>query len=209
MKMNITRPAAVLLCLAAFLLPAGPLLGAEITGIGNAAKEDGSRNTSFPAFELPMPKHESEKQYLGLSGTGNFRIGQVKAQALIIEVFSFYCPHCQRMASQVNELFQKIQERPDLKDKIKMIGIGAGNSMYEVDSFKERYHVPFPLFPDQDIQITQMLGVRGTPTFIGVWVSGRENPERFYFGEGGFQDAGRFLNGVLKSSGIERGGDKK
>lgn len=204
MGKNEKRLVAVLFFLIVSLLSGSASQGAEtITSIGNPTKPDGGNNKIVPAFELPMPQSKSEMSYLGLSGTGNFQIGQIKAEVLIIEVFSFYCPHCQRMASQVNELYQRIQERPDLKEKIKMIGIGASNSTYEIDSYKERYHVPFPLFPDQDIEITQMLGVKGTPTFIGVKVNGKDTRKRFYFGEGGFQDTQQFLAEIIKLSGLE------
>jgi thiol-disulfide isomerase/thioredoxin len=157
----------------------------------------------LPAFELNSPQDGTEIRYLGLPGTGNFKIGQIKAQFLIIEVFNFYCPHCQKAASQVNELYQKIQGRPDIKDKIRMIGLGAGNSNYEVNSFRERYQVPFPLFPDQSMDIAKMLGVRGTPTFIGVTVNGKGYEEQFYFHEGTFQDTGQFLDEIVKFSGFE------
>ncbi len=153
-------------------------------------------------FELPIPGSEGERRYLGLSGTGNFKVGQIKARVVIIEVFSFYCPHCQRTAAQINDLYGMIEGRADLKGKMKMIGIGAKNSAYEVDGYKERYHVPFPLFPDEDMGITEKLGVKGTPTFIGVKVDGKGNQKQFYFGEGGFQDNQKFLTEIIRLSGL-------
>jgi len=48
-----------------------------------------------------------------------------------------------------------------------MIGIGLANSAYEVNLFKEKYKVPFPLFPDKDMAILKKIVVLGTPTFIG------------------------------------------
>ncbi|GEM_PF-363163 len=161
------------------------------------------KNRSLPPFELPMPQEESAKSYLGLSGTENFEIGQIKAQVLIIEVFNFYCPHCQRAAPQVNELYQEIESRPDLKAKIKIIGIGGGNSPYEVNSFKEKYKVPFPLFSDQSMEISSILGVKGTPTFIWVKLHRKESQEQFYFGEGGFQDTRQFISDIIKLSGLK------
>jgi protein-disulfide isomerase len=176
---------------------------ADVTAVGNPVKLETGSNSVFPVFELPMPGSEREKSYLGLSGTGKFTIGQIKTQVLIIEVYSFYCPHCQRSAAQVNELYQRIQELPDLKDKIKMIGIAVTNGMYEVDSYRDRYSVPFPLIPDADTEISQKLGVRGTPTFIGLKVNGQSPQERFYFGEGGFEDTQEFLAKIIKLSGLK------
>ncbi len=84
-----------------------------------------------------------------------------------------------------------------------MIGIGAKNSAYEVDAYKERYHVPFPLFPDEDMAITEKLGVKGTPTFIGVKVDGKGLQKQIYFGEGGFQDNQKFLTEIVRLSGLK------
>ncbi len=178
-------------------------VGDECPVVADTSVKSGSADSAgFPIFELPIPGNEGEKGYLGLSGSGNFKTGQIKARVLIIEVFSFYCPHCQRTAAQINDLYQMIEGRADLKGKIKMIGIGAKNSAYEVDAYKERYHVPFPLFPDEDMGITEKIGVKGTPTFIGVKVDGKGNQRQFYFGEGGFPDNQKFLTEISRLSGL-------
>jgi len=83
---------------------------------------------------------------LGLSGSGSFKIPQIKAKVVIIEIFSMYCPYCQKDAPGVNELYLLIENNADIKNKIKLIGIGAGNSSYEVEVFKKTYTVPSP-FP--------------------------------------------------------------
>jgi len=169
---------------------------------GTAVKWVPDGSTGFPVFDLPISGSEAEKGYLGLKGSGTFKVGQIRARVVIIEVFSFYCPHCQRSAAQINDLYRMIETRADLKGKIKMIGIGAKNSAYEVDAYKERYQVPFPLFPDEEMEITEKLGVKGTPTFIGVKVDGKGNQKQFYFSEGGFQDNQKFLAEIVRLSGL-------
>jgi hypothetical protein len=82
---------------------------------------------------------------------------------------------------------------------IKVIGIGAGNSLYEVSQFKEKYGIPFPLFSDADFDITRKLDVRATPTFIGVWATNGESQRRIYFHEGEFTDADQLLSELLGS----------
>jgi len=158
---------------------------------------------SLPEFNLPIPQDQTEKDYLGLSGKGTFKIGQIKAQVVIIEVFSFYCPICQVQAPLVAEVYQKIQGRPDLKEKIKMIGIAATNSAFEAKSFKETHHVPFPVFPDEEADAAIALGVKYTPTFIGVRVDGTGSQEQFYWLPGAFKDSTKFLEEILKTSGLE------
>lgn len=161
------------------------------------------KKVSLPAFDLPVPRDQSEKNYLGLSGKGKFKVGEIKTQIVIIEVFSFYCPICQVQAPLVNEVYQKIQERADLKAKIKMIGIAATNSAFEAQSFKETHRVPFPVFPDEEQEIAVALGIKYTPTFIGVRVDGKGSQEQFYLLPGAFRDPGKFLEEIIKTSGLE------
>jgi peroxiredoxin len=115
-----------------------------------------------------------------------------------------YCPHCQRSAPFVNDLFQSIQGRTDLKQRIKIIGIGIGNSPYEVDLFKNKYGILFPLFPDQDGTISKMLGVSSTPTFIGAKINRDGTTEQFYFTSGELTDAANFLSEILNLSGLKQ-----
>ena len=115
-----------------------------------------------------------------------------------------YCPHCQRSAPFVNDLFQSIQGRTDLKQKIKIIGIGIGNSTYEVDLFKNKYGILFPLFPDQDSAISRLLGVSSTPTFIGAKINHDGTTEQFYFTSGELTDAAHFLSEIIKLSGLKQ-----
>jgi len=144
-----------------------------------------------------MPQSEQEKAYLGLSGTGNFKITQIKAEVLVIEAFSMYCPHCQKEAPHVNELYRAIEARGDLKDKIKIIGIGIGNSAYEVQTFKEKYEIPFPLFPDQEMSVARLLGVMRTPTFIGVRIHEDGTHQDFYFKSGPLGDIDEFITKMV------------
>jgi thiol-disulfide isomerase/thioredoxin len=205
MEKDKKRITTILFFLLALLLWGCAPQGAKTAGIsGEPIKPGLYKHMSFPIFELPIPQSEPEKNYIGLSGVGNFKVGQIKAQVLIIEVFNFYCPHCQHAAPRVNELYQEIQGRSDMKEKIKIIGIGIGNSPYEVNSFREKYQVPFPLFSDQSMAISKMLGVIATPTFIGVKVNDKGSQEYFYFKAGGFdEDARQFLAEIIKLSGLE------
>jgi peroxiredoxin len=102
----------------------------------------------------------------------------------------------------VNELYRAIEKNADLKDKIKVIGIGAGNSAYEVEVFKKKYNVPFPLLPDQDLSVHKTLGEVRTPYFIGVKINQDGTHKVIYSKLGGFKDSGEFLTTMLKLSGL-------
>ncbi len=44
----------------------------------------------LPDIDLPVPEDATRKSYLGLSGEGLFQIPQIKAEVVIIEIFSMY-----------------------------------------------------------------------------------------------------------------------
>jgi len=162
------------------------------------------KKTPFPVFELPIPQDDAQKNYLGISGSGKFMITHIKSPVIIIEVLSTDCRHCQNDAPLVNELYLAIQARPDLKEKIKIIGI-VDSDTKKVDLFRASYKISFPLFPDQDGAISQKLGVKKTPTFFGVKNNHDGTMEEFYFktGEFWFWNVNRFLKKIINLSKLE------
>jgi peroxiredoxin len=166
----------------------------------NKPPEKGER---LPVINLPIPKNPDERNYLGLSGSGLFKIPQIKAKAVIVEIFSMYCPYCQKDAPGVNELYRLIENNADIKNKIKLIGIGAGNSSYEVEVFKKTYNVPFPLFPDKDFTIHKACGEVRTPYFMVVKINEDGTHQIVHNQLGNYPGAEPFLELVLKASGLK------
>jgi thiol-disulfide isomerase/thioredoxin len=175
------------------------LLGSGIL-MANSPPEEGG---VLPEINLPVPKDSGSRDYLGLSGKEMFQIPQIKAKVVIVEVFSMYCPHCQREAPEVNRLYGMIEKDPELKSTLKLIGIGAGNSTFEVDVFRKTYNVAFPLFADGDFSIHRILGEVRTPYFIGIKIKDGGGHEVFYSKLGGFENAEEFLQQMLKLSGLK------
>jgi len=176
------------------------VLGACFTGM---AASPPSKGGALPAIHLPIPNNPAEKEYLGLSGQGMFKIPQIKTKVVLIEIFSMYCPYCQRDAPLVNELYQLIENSADLKNRIKLIGIGAGNSPYEVEVFKKTYNVPFPLFSDKDFSIHKACGEVRTPYFVVVNINEDGTHRIVYSQAGDFPGAQPFLELVLQASGLK------
>ncbi|MGZ3558145.1 MAG: peroxiredoxin family protein [Thermodesulfobacteriota bacterium] len=188
----------LLLCLISIILPFSILVFSA-----PAANKPPEKGEQLPVINLPSPKNPDERSYLGLSGSGLFKIPQIKATVVIIEVFSMYCPYCQKDAPGINELYRLIENNSDIKDKIKLIGLGAGNSSYEVGVYKNNYSVPFPLFPDKDFEIHKACGEVRTPYFMVVKINKDGTHQIVHSQLGNYPGAEPFLELVLKASGIK------
>ncbi|MDI6742367.1 MAG: TlpA disulfide reductase family protein [Smithella sp.] len=156
----------------------------------------------LPVIELSKPGDSAELKYLGLSGSGVFKVQQIKAEVLIIEIFSMYCPYCQAEAPSINELYKSIENNPALNNKIKIIGIGTGNTSFETDIFRKKYQVAFPLFPDGDFKLHKIIGEVRTPYFFVVKLKGGK-AEVIYSKLGALGDNKSFLNQIVKSAGLK------
>ena len=164
----------------------------------SAAGRTPSTGEPFPDITLAMPEKAVQKEYLGLKGNGSFRLSQIKAELLIIEIFSMYCPYCQKEAPNVNELYRIISGREDIKDKIKIIGIGAGNTPFEVDVFRKQYDIEFPLFSDESFSVHTATGGVRTPYFFVIRTRAGEPGVIVYSNVGTLHDPQQFLDLIMK-----------
>jgi len=155
-------------------------------------------------FTLPVPPESADRDYLGLSRWGKtFKIADIKANLVLIEILSMYCPFCQKDAPIVNQLYEAIEKDPAAREKIKIIGIGSGNSAYEVEVFRKRYNVPFPIFPDPDYEIHKKCGEVRTPYFIAARLNPDGTQEVTYAHLGSFGDVTAFLGALKKQAGLQ------
>jgi hypothetical protein len=49
----------------------------------------------FPETRLEVPKDPTERMYLSLMEIDNFTLKEIKADLVIVEILSVYCPSCQ------------------------------------------------------------------------------------------------------------------
>jgi len=159
-----------------------------------------STGEPFPDIVLAVPEKSLQKEYLGLKGNGSFKISQIKAEILVIEIFSMYCPYCQKEAPNVNELYRIISGRDDIKNKIKIIGIGAGNTPFEVDVFRKQYDIEFPLFSDETFSVHTATGGVRTPYFFVIRTRPGEPGKIVYSNVGSLHDPQQFLDLIMKQS---------
>lgn len=186
----------------ALVLTAGPALAEE-------ASESPTSNplavgAVFPNLSLAGKLTEEQATALGLPGPATpVSLDAIKAEVLIVEVFSMYCPFCQKEALTVNAL-QDLISRLGLADRIKLVGLGVGNSEMEVSIFQKKYHIPFPLFADPDFVAHKAIGEVGTPYF---YVLRRQAGHKDFTIQGG--TLGRmatpeaFLTEVVRKAGLK------
>jgi hypothetical protein len=180
----------LLLAFMIFLSSAGLLYAADL----KYSKEIGT-------IKLNVPDDQTVRNYLGIKQKeGQFILPQIRQGILIVEIFNMYCPHCQHYAPKVNELYSKINTRPDTKDNVIMLGIGVGNSPFEVNFFRKKYNIAFPLFDDKGYSVANRLDGLLTPHFIGMSLDGKGGYRVIYSLSGGFENADEFLNNMLKLS---------
>lgn len=161
------------------------------------------KGASLAGIRLPIPKDLSEKKYLGLSGDGFFKVHQIKSEGVLIKIFNLYCHTCESTISAMAEIYRQIENNPDLRGRLKIIGIGAGNSSLEIKAFKENYNVPFPIFPDEDFKIHQALGEVRIPFFIAVRIDGDRPPQIVQTHLGGLTDARAISDLIIEAYGMK------
>jgi peroxiredoxin len=184
------------------------LLSLALSGPAFAAGATPVKGGTLPSILLPIPGDSDEKIYLGLSGEGFFEIPQIKAKGVLIKVFNIYCPVCQSTALAMAKLYRQIENNPDLKNRIKLIGIGAGNTPTEIEVFKQTHNIPFPIFPDEDLAIHNLLGEVRIPSFIAIRMEIDGSHKIVHTHLGGLGDTALFLALMVEAYGIKQGDER-
>jgi peroxiredoxin len=117
-------------------------------------------NLTFP----PVPAGADQK-YLGIKGSGSFKLDQIGAPYLVLEVMRTYCPHCQKEAGEMNKFYQLVRNS-DLKGKVRFLAAAQNSSPEEVEKFKQVHAVPFPMLADPNSIVEKALHIQGVPTVV-------------------------------------------
>jgi peroxiredoxin len=129
--------------------------------------------------KFPKPMSDEDAKYLGLDKAEEFTLKDVKAPYLLVEQFSTTCPHCMAQAPVMNTLFSRVQEDPQLKDKVKFVAVGQGNDESALKMWKAFHKVQFALIPDpksilgdalnfHPYPVTMVLDKKGKIVFLHV-----------------------------------------
>jgi peroxiredoxin len=130
------------------------------------------KGKEYGNLSLPPVGSEADRSYLGLSGTGAFKLKQIGAPYVVVEMMGTACPHCQEQAPGMNTFYRLVQGS-DLKGKVKFLGVAQGCSADAVKQFKKKYKVPFPMLADPKGSVGQALHIEGVPTTVLLNQSGQ------------------------------------
>ncbi len=154
-----------------FLMHSGSTLAMDASD--NKASHPLPVGSVMPDLLLRGELGQEHMSHLRLTGPAPHRLSEIKAKTVILVAFSMYCPHCQREAPALNDLNAIIASR-GLSEDVKLIGVGIGNSDFEVQVFQKKYSVTFPLFSDPEFKTNKEIGEVGTPFFYVL----NMNPEK-------------------------------
>jgi hypothetical protein len=167
------KPAAVI-ALAVLLCLSAPADGAYARTI-----EPGD---ALPRMTCEQPLSAADKNYLRLPDQGEgidkmtaVAITGLDSELLVLEFLNRYCPSCQAQVPLMNKTFQSVEQQPELAQKVRFIGVAAGNSFDEAEAFHNEKNIPFPVFQDPDFIVFDAIGTPdGTPfTILARRVNGR------------------------------------
>jgi len=122
----------------------------------------------FPEIALPQPSQEQGRTYLGLAPGKTFTLSQVGGEVVLVEILNVLCPHCQKQTLPYNKLFQMIEDDPQTRGQIRMLGVAVGNTALQIEDFIDIYAVDFPVIPDRSFKLHTAVG--GGPTPFSIYL---------------------------------------
>lgn len=156
-----------------------------------------------PDPSLAVPESETDRVYLGLdAGSERFLLEDIRAEILVVDCFDMYCHACQTGAKHVNELYTMVEDH-GLGSRIKFIGLGINNTPLETATFRRKFKVPFPSFPDRRRDVSNQFGRVRLPSILvlrsrdGTW-------EMMHQTTGAFTDPEELFMRILEDVGAEQ-----
>jgi peroxiredoxin len=126
---------------------------------------------------LPAPGDPADLAALGLpEDSGPFSIEDLPGRQVVLIFFDLYCPVCQKSASNKNRLWDAIRS---MNNPVVLLGVGYGDTAFEVGLFQKKFEVEFPCVPDREKTEAARLGINKTPAVLVL-----ERPEA----QGDFQE---------------------
>ncbi|MCM8783485.1 MAG: TlpA family protein disulfide reductase [Candidatus Omnitrophica bacterium] len=159
----------------------------------------------YQKIEFNLPRREADLVYLGLKGLNNrtFKLSEINAKVVILEIVTAYCPYCSGSIPEINGLCELIKHSP-YAQQIKLLGIGMANSEEEIEAFRDKYAISFPVFADEDNKIYKVMGRIDLPYWTVLYHNPQGVWEEIYAQSGKLPEAEKLLDLVLEKTGLSR-----
>jgi len=121
------------------------------------------KGATLPGLVLKAPAAPEACAYLNIAAGKPFSLADVGADLILVEIIGVYCPQCHKQRPQINRLFHRVQQTPNLAEKIKFLGIAVGASPMEAAYLVKDTHIPYPVIADESFVVHKQLGEPRTP----------------------------------------------
>lgn len=95
-----------------------------------------------------------------------FRLSEQKGKVVFLNFWATWCSPCIKEMPDMQEL------QKELGSKILVLAVGMGEEAERIEKFQKKYQFEFQIFPDPEMKVTQLYGVRNIPITYLVDTSG-------------------------------------
>jgi len=146
------------------------LLGPTQNALAEAALP--APGQTLPTLSLKAPSLAEDAQALGVAGKKTFRLQDLKAKVIVVEVIGVYCNECVKQVRSFNTLYARLARRIQAGEVL-MLGLAAGGTDMEVESLRKKGVYKYPIVADEDYKNHKQLKEPKTPFTMLVTPSGK------------------------------------
>ncbi len=154
----------------------------------------------FPPCVLTVADRSQDYAYLGLEQeSAHFFLADVPAEFVLLKYYGENCYQCVQEVDQYNRLFTLLHNDPELGPRLKMIGIGVGDTQRSVLRFKRSHQVPYPLLPDERQVMFESVGAGEIPLIYLVKILPDARVQVVLYHEGGLENVETLFELIRKA----------
>lgn len=127
---------------------------------------------TLPALSLKVPAFGQDALDLGVAGKKTFRLQDLKAKVIVLEVIGVYCAECAKQVHAFNTLYARLARRIQAGE-VRMFGLAAGGTDMEVENLRTAGIYKYPLVADERYQNHKLLREPKTPFTMLVTPAGK------------------------------------
>lgn len=151
-----------------------------------------ANGSEFPDITLPAHPNATEHNL----PVGEFALSDLSEDLIVLHVYSWFCAPCQKDGPKLVELDELIRER-GLQNRIRLLGLAAGDDMSLVNRYVKRHNIPFAMFPDQTMRRHIRVGGVPVPYFFIIKRDGRALTV-LHQQAGMLENVGEFVDKILE-----------